>query len=304
MKLVKAAQLTGHATGIFCLEPSEAGFVFSGGGDKILARWNLASGAADKFSVNIGSAIYSIKYIPTDQWLFAGQARGGLHLLDLKTRRELRHLQLHRMQIFDIAFLAQKKLLLTCGADGVLNVLSYPDLELVRRIPVAENKLRRIAVHPDEELVVISGSDGCLRIFETDYFNEIHTLQAHELGCYGVAWHPEQPVLISGGRDAHLRFWNRNEEFKLQREIPAHNYAIYDIAFSPDGKYFATASRDKTAKIWNAADYSPVQRLDRKSGGHKNSVNALLWTDQLITAGDDAVICVWKPQNSAVTQDS
>ena len=104
---------------------------------------------------------------------------------------------------------------------------------------------------------------------------------------------------MSGSRDGHLNVHAIANRFELVKRIPAHNFAVYDIKFNPDNTMFVTASRDKSFKVWDATTYTVLDKTDFKKGGHKASVNAVLWTknNQIVTTGDDRSIKVWRVSN-------
>jgi WD40 repeat protein len=149
--------------------------------------------------------------------------------------------------------------------------------------------------HDHSNLAVACG-DGTVRIFDANSAEEIFRIEAHQFSTNCVAFHPDNNYILSGGKDAYLKIWDA-KSYTLIEGIPAHNYALYSVAFSPDKKYFATASRDKTFKIWDADTLEFMIRVDKeKHGGHKNSVNNILWmkNNSLVSTGDDRSVCVWE----------
>lgn len=288
------ARLSGHSSGIYTISPSpEDHIIYTASGDNFVAAWNLETQNADQFSINVGSTIYSLLLLKDKKRLAIGQAHGGIHIIDIAAKKELRHLKVHKKGVFDIQETADGSFIYAAGADGTLSVWNNK-FELIRHIVLSENKLRQLRLNKDGNLLAVASSDGFIRILETDYLNEIYTIEAHQKGVYALHWEEEQ--LISGGNDAHLRFWNAANNFEEIRNIPAHNYSIYSIVKSPDGNLFATASRDKTVKIWNPTFDKPL-RLDLKNyQGHKNSVNCLHWSEfnnTLVSGSDDRSLILW-----------
>jgi WD40 repeat protein len=240
--------------------------------------------------------VYALEHIG-NHLLAIGQGRGGIHIIDLVSKREIRHLALHQKAVFDLHYMPESNQLISFGADGTFGVWDAETFELLRHIPLGNLKMRRASSSPDEKLLVTSGNDGRLRVFETEFFNEIHTIDAHEKSSNVSHFTASGSRLISGGWDGHLRLWDVNDGFAKLLEIPAHNYAIYDMVYSPDQSMFATASRDKTVKVWDSETLKPLSRLDVKSGGHSHSVNALHWnkdTGLLVSAGDDRRLIGWR----------
>jgi WD40 repeat protein len=215
-------------------------------------------------------------------------------VIDLRERRETQVMQQRSKGIYAILPVPRERLL-CAGGDGTLTVY-HVDQALIhqRTIPLCDAKLRGFAIQASGALLAAACGDGTVRVLDTDHFNEHHTLHAHEGGALAVTFHPTKPALVSAGKDGHLRLWHVEESFRELLALPAHRSAIYQVAFNGAGTICATAGRDKSAKCWRADTFDPLARLERSSGGHSHSVNAVNWIgDHLITAGDDRTILAW-----------
>jgi len=295
----KIKTLSGHDAPVYALEQGmNPGIVLSGGGDRVVSRWDVLSDALPSALVQTQSTIYSIKLIRSKNLLLAGVAGGLLHVINLETSREERAIQMHEQGIFDIAFSEKHKLVFTASAEGILSVWNLDDFSPVKSFRLCEGKVRSLAVHTDESELAVACGDGTVSIFKLPSL-EMRSFKAHDLSCNAVAYQPDSNRLLTGGRDAFIHVWDKdNLTYRLIRSIPAHNYAVYSFAFSPDNRLVASASRDKTVKIWDALNMEILVRLDKeKFGGHKHSVNKLLWLpdgNQLVSASDDRNLIIWK----------
>lgn len=300
MQIVLKAKFTGHTGAVYALENSlDENKFFSGSGDHIIAEWDLTSSENGQLLAQIPEIIYSLKLIPQEKILLIGQSAGGIHVIDLDTRKEIRLLQYHKSAVFDINFSNEHNLLFSVSGDGTFSASKLPDLSLIKTIKLADEKIRSIAVHPSQNEIAIGCGDGSICVFELPSLEQKKRWLAHQqkFSVNAVRYSPDGNLLLSGSRDAHLNIFDVKNNYALINSIPAHNYAIYSIIYSPPGKnLFATASRDKTVKIWDADTMEVLTRLDKeKSGGHLNSVNTLLWkNDYLISGSDDRSIIVWE----------
>ncbi|MBK9760247.1 MAG: WD40 repeat domain-containing protein [Flavobacteriales bacterium] len=267
---------------------------FSASGDGRVVRWDTRTPDAGELIADALKSIYTIHHDQERKLLFIGNSEGGLHVIDLVEREEVRLLQAHKRGIFRIIPFGNERIICS-GGDGTISVWKVPSMELERQIPLSEEKIRGMSISPDGSMLAVASLDGSIRVLETTDMNEIHRLTGHKTGAASVCWHPKKPVLISGGRDGQLRFWRTSSNFKAIQAIPAHRANIYGIAFNPDGSLCATASRDKTVKIWDAKTFDQLDRIDLKNGGHTHSVNDVLWCADgcLLTASDDRSIRNW-----------
>ena len=94
MNAEKLHQLTAHSGALYALAHGRTtNALFSAGGDRVVAEWNLERAETNAFAVRTESTVYSL--LNLDNKLVIGTSNGGMHVIDLETKRELRHLKLH-----------------------------------------------------------------------------------------------------------------------------------------------------------------------------------------------------------------
>lgn len=295
----KEKEISGHAGAIYTCAV-EGNSIYTGSGDKHVARWNVDTGIQDKFAIQFEEAVYSLCFL-SERRLLVGLSNGHVHIFDLEKKKEIKFFTQHTKAIFAISFNAPKQQFYVADADGNLSIWNSETLSFLLYLPLDAGKIRDIAINQSGENMALACQDGTIRVFETHFFNEIQTIRAHENGATSLLFHPTNPdQLISGGKDALLKLWDLKTETCLL-EIPAHNFAIYSIQALNDGQTIITASRDKTIKSWsNTLEFQ--QRLDFKVGGHRHSVNRLrvLAENRFVSVSDDKKIIVW---NSGLKED-
>lgn len=292
-------RFTGHTGSVYTLCPTaEPGHFLSAGGDGSVVRWNIKDPATGVVLARMARAIFALHGSPHGL-LYLGDEDGGLHVVDPSQHAELQLERAHVKGIFSFAELPDGRLAVA-GGDGALSVWaidhgSNGSISMLRKVPISDEKVRGLALDPTGQQLAVACGDGSIHILDSTDLNEQFTLVGHAFGANSLAWHPHKPVLVSGGKDGHIRLWRADAGFNPLLAFPAHKDTIYSIAFSPDGSKLASAARDKTAKLWNAETLSPLSRMDRNSGGHGYSVNAVLWmgNDAVITASDDKAVVAW-----------
>lgn len=295
----KLKELTGHSSGIYSLA-FDGVFLYSASADRFVTRWNIEEGIQDKFSIRFNEAAYSICLINEKKQIVVGLANGDLHIFDLENRIEIKYFTQHKNSVFSITENSHKNHFYTADSDGNLAIWNSLTFELLLFLPLNCGKIRRINCSSNGDHIVLSGQDGLVRVFDTETYNEVSTFFAHESGATCILFNSlDQDVIFSGGKDALLKIWNWKTN-ELLKEIPAHNYVIYDMISINSGSNFVTCSRDKTVKIWSTSDYSFIDRLDLKKGGHRHSVNCLQLLDEGVfaSASDDKRIILWNKKES------
>ena len=245
---------------------------------RLVVSWNIDSPEQGNLIARAADSIYAICFLSDANELLIGQAKGEIHVIDLSTNQEKKLLKVNDKGVFSISENKLKNKVYVLGGDGVLSVLDAKDYSLIARKKVSSMKLRSVFFDANTNKLFIGCGEGVVTVFDDDSMEQLYNNQISKIGfSINTLMDLSDEHVLCGGRDAHLH-WIRKDDLSIVDAVPAHNYAIYNISFSPDKKLFATASRDKTLKIWDAESNQIVQRIERASDGHLNSVNTLLRT--------------------------
>jgi WD repeat-containing protein 61 len=299
LKIIKKGQLTGHSSAVYALSPGRnPNNFFSGSSDKFVTEWDLTTFTQNKFTVKLESPVYSVLFIESEKLLLIGNAEGGIHVVDVVSKKEVKLLKPHAAPVFDIKYSPLNKMFYTISADGSFSANSIEGLNTKKHVKLCWQKARSLDISPDEDTMAIACGDGSVRVFNLPNIKLIKSIIAHDLSANSVKFHPQKKYLLTGGRDAHLNVWDIKNDYTRIHSIPAHNFAIYSIDFNQTGSLFATASRDKSVKLWDAERFNVLAKIDRAGfNAHTGSVNKLLWNKSnglLLTTGDDRAVMIWE----------
>jgi WD repeat-containing protein 61 len=288
----KKTELIGHKAGIYAICPEIDGFIFSGGVDKHVIRWDVDNSENSKILIKSTETIYSLYYYRDKNLIFIGTSSGKIHIIDLLEKKEIKLLKSHTDKIFEFKLFGSS--ILSVSADGNLAFTDLNTLQTEYILKVSNQRIRSLDIKG--KLAALACGDSSIILIDLSNKKVLHSFIGHEKSTNVVKFHPLKNTLISGGWDAQLKIWDNN--YELIKSIPAHNYAIYSIEFSPDKTMMATGSRDKSIKIWDASNIEfPKSITHENLNGHQFSVNRLFWnksSGDLVSASDDKKIMIWE----------
>jgi len=296
IQVSKLNTLRGHNHSVFALASGcVPHLIYTGSGDGMVVEWDLSTPGDGLLLAKLPNSVYALEVDEERNLLFIGHNNEGVHVIDLKTKKEIWSLKITSHSIFDLKVVGD--LLLVATGDGVLVVLDIEERSPVRHVKISEQSLRVMAVAPDKRQLSVGASDNLVKVFDMENWKPLARMDGHNKSVFALAYSPDGKKIISGGRDAQLKFWD-TEKFEEQKNIAAHMYAINFLSFREDGKYFVTCSMDKSMKIWDYEAFRLLKVIDKaRFVGHGTSINKVLWTkhnNQVVAISDDHTVSVWE----------
>lgn len=293
----KKQHFSGHAAGIFCLEQGLSPHtILSGGGDGVVAEWDLRSSANAKGLVKVQGNIFALLLMADKQLVIAGDLHGIVHYNHLEQKAEIHRSTYSGGAIYDIKRVSDNTIAIATG-NGNVYIYDVDKFETVAKIAVSDKSIRSITFSAKRQELVFSCSDFNIYVYDANDYTLKYALSRHDNSVFATCYNADETLLFSGSRDAQLNVWDVDNDYALKMRIPAHMYTINHLVCSPDGRFIATAGRDRHIKIWDAEHLHLLKVIDKeKFEGHVNSVNKLFWSkwnNYLISCGDDRSVMVW-----------
>lgn len=297
IQVEKLDTFSGHRDGVYALAASgDNARFFSAAGDGLVVRWNLQTPDVGELMAQVPASIYALGWDARREYLWIGQNFDGIHVIDVRDKKELAAIKITAAAIFSIVVFDNTALVGL--ADGTIVVMDAQTFAVRKHIKASEKSVRCIDIHPLGHTFAVAYSDNTIKIFSLEDFSLQKVIEAHQNSVFCIKYSPDYQFLLSGSRDAHLKVWDVANNYALHKDIVAHLFAINDICFSPDGRFFATASMDKSIKIWDSQQFRLLKVIDKaRHAGHGTSVNKLWWSSHkglLVSASDDKRVSVWK----------
>ena len=293
IEVTKLATYTGHRDCIYTIvEGAESNLFFTASGDGMVVKWDLKNPDNGELFAKVSNSVYAMEIDTEANNLIIGENFMGIHLINLKDKKQEKALKITESAIFDLKIF-RNLLFVACG-DGEVVILNLNDFTILKSIKLSTQSARCIEFTENE--FYVGYSDHSIRVFDLEYFNLLKTVTEHSNSIFTLAYNSQHNYIMSAGRDAQLKVWN--SKFELMESVVAHMFAINHVCFSPDGKYFATCSMDKSIKVWDSTSFQLLKVIDKsRHAGHGTSINKLMWTtfgNLLISVSDDRTISIWK----------
>jgi WD40 repeat protein len=273
-----------------------------------VALWDLEKKELSKVLAKVPATVYALHYLNDQELFFIGQREGGIHIIDMEQKKEVKLLQFHEAPIFDIKTVPRQDTFYAVAGDGKLSAWSLDTFDLLHEVQLCKQEnVRFMDLNTQQTQMAVACSDNTIRIIDVENFEQTAVLKSHERSVFCTQYHPGAPYLLSGALDARLNIWDIENNFELAQCIPAHYFTINSIVFSPDQQFFATGSRDRTIKIWDAKEFQLLKVINyEKHDSHRYSVNRLYWShynDYLISGSDDGHLMLWQIEIAAQQQN-
>ncbi|UPT65619.1 MAG: WD40 repeat domain-containing protein [Sphingobacteriales bacterium JAD_PAG50586_3] len=95
--------------------------MYSGGSDGLAVEWDLTTMAAGKVVAKVEGVIYCITPIG-ERFIAIGTDKGGIHIINLELKQEIKYLLNHANGVFDILYLPKHQKFIALGGDGSFSV--------------------------------------------------------------------------------------------------------------------------------------------------------------------------------------
>lgn len=210
---------------------------------------------------------------------------GMVTLYDARTGRKVRTWKGDKVDLNDVAFSGNGKLLATSGDDGSVKVWSVPGGHKVAEQALAGGReVWGPALNRDGSLVAACWWNNVDRVVVTDTRTGRIVFQRHVPVPEDTAFSPDgsQLAVVRKRTDVLVFDLRSGRQLHVLDGFPR----IQDIAWSPDGRWIAAAASDGAAWIFDARS----GRFRFRTAGNNAEVSSVAWSRDsrfLATAGQD-----------------
>lgn len=268
--------------------------LYTAGSDGLIVEWDLEKPDLGKVIARAEQSIYSMLIDSKTNSLYIGLNLKGFLKINLSNFETQLLADFNEFWLYDFAM--KNDLFWFAHHDGLVSAYSVEKREIIKKLKIDNYRIRKIGFY--QEYILLANSHGEL-IF-MDLFGKILQKQSiHDSTIFDFFILDD--IIFTVGKDAKIQSFRINQDLELDliQSVIGHIYAIHTLAFHPAKKIFATGSMDKTIKIWDL-NLNLLKVIDAaRHGGHKNSVNKLIWSElnnYLFSISDDKLVSIWEIQ--------
>ena len=229
-------------------------FALSGGGDKVLRLWDVATGRCIRTIGATGGhsqTVHSVAISPDGLLGLSGSSDRTLRLWELNSGRCLRTFKGHGGSVQAVAIGPDGRFCMS-GSGDERSPLCLWDLAGGQCLSIFvghTNFIRSVAISPDGRRALSGSDDETLRLWDLETGDCLDVLMGHTSYVNSVAFSPDGRFGISGSGDGTLRLWDLSGGQCL-RTFAGHTAWVSSVSLSLDGRWALSGSHDRTLRLW------------------------------------------------------
>ncbi|KAF5968932.1 hypothetical protein FBULB1_10498 [Fusarium bulbicola] len=278
-----------HGRGVISVAVSpDNKLIASGGHDKTVKIWDIATGVCRHTLEGHCDHIYSVIFLPDGQSL--ASASNTIKIWDTKSGLCLRTLEVHDEDMSPMASSPDGRYLAWGSSDETIKIWRSKTRDHIKTLEEHSGWVTAVAFSPDNQHLVSGSTDTTVKIWDVDSFSCLQTLQAHDNTVNSVAFSPDSRRFASVSDD-EIKIWDAETGSGLPiLEIPSLFGEA--IAFSANGEHLALGTADCVIKLFETRTGTILQTLK----GCNEFVTSVAFTadgQHLISGSEDGLVKIW-----------
>jgi len=243
-------ELRGHTDMVKAVSLSADGrYAVSGGWDKRLRLWEMASGRCLRTFEGHTEAVFSVSLSADGRYALSGSDDKTLKVWEVRNGCCLRTFEGHTNCVYSVSLSADGLYALSGSTDKTLKLWEVESGRCVRTFEGHASTVRSVILTPDCRYALSGSSDKTLRLWEVESGRCLRTLEGHDTSVASVSLNADGRYALSASEDKTLRLWDVANGHCL-RTFEGHTEAVSSVSLSADGRYGLSGSRDKTVRLW------------------------------------------------------
>lgn len=287
--LASGEELACHSDWVYAVaSPISGEFLFSGGRDGNLRRWNLSKGVPECEPIGQDNlAIRTIACSPDGHSLVAETSDRSVCVYSSDTLERIRVLACTDSSINGLAFSSDGRLIAGARQDGKVTIWDSVTGDVCRVINGSYSPLLSVSFSFNGQKICFGGDDGNVYVCSVKE-GSTEVLDSHKDIVYGVACSPTSDDIASCGADGTVHF---GSDLIF---TPEHRERFHSLAYSPDGGVLAIGG--ERGRIYLISSRTGDEIRDSLNSGKKRIFSVTFANDGKVLAsgGEDRKVRFWR----------
>ncbi|KAI6194241.1 WD domain, G-beta repeat protein [Aphelenchoides besseyi] len=287
------------------VEPNNEWFA-TGGADRIIKIWDLASGKLKLSLTGHISAVRAVKISTRHPYLFSVGEDKQVKCWDLEQNKVVRHYHGHLSAVQDVALHPMLDLLVTTGRDATARVWDMRTKAQVFCLTGHTNTVASVVCQENDPQIITGSHDSTIRLWDLASGKSVCTLTNHKKSVRSLVLHPTLDMFASGSTD-NIKQW-RSRDGTFYQNLSGHNTMINALAVNEDGVLVSGGDNGTLHFFdWNSAFCFQKEQAPPQPGSidSENGIFSMVFDKsgtRLITAEADKSIKMWREDPDATEE--
>ncbi len=285
------SSLIGHSAPVNGIDISNDGkLLISCSKDQSIRLWDLVQNEQLKVISGLPSSIKKVNINPEGSKFYAA-GYGKIFFCDLKKFKVEKSFKAHSAFIESIS-ICNDIVATTSWRDK--SVLIWKRNSFKKLIAMNDSVWTDCSIFAQNGEILITGNHlNLIKLWDVSSGELIAKFAGHSDWIYDLALSNDEKFLYSGSFDSSIRIW----EMSSQKNIGAlkeHKGGVVAIDLSKDGQYLVSGGEDKSILVWDVLEKKVVHRITDAHDGTIMDVRFVNGISNIISAGSDNKIKIWK----------
>uniref|UniRef100_A0A1I7U784 Pleiotropic regulator 1 n=1 Tax=Caenorhabditis tropicalis TaxID=1561998 RepID=A0A1I7U784_9PELO len=287
------------------VEPQNQWFA-SGGADRIIKIWDLASGTLKLSLTGHISSVRAVKVSPRHPFLFSGGEDKQVKCWDLEYNKVIRHYHGHLSAIQALSVHPSLDVLVTCARDSTARVWDMRTKAQVHCFAGHTNTVADVVCQSVDPQVITASHDATVRMWDLAAGRSMCTLTHHKKSVRALTVHPRLNMFASASPD-NIKQW-KLPKGEFMQNLSGHNAIINTLSTNDDGVVVSGADNGSLC-FWDWRSGFCFQKVQTKPQPGSIESEAGIYAScfdktglRFITAEADKTIKMYKPDDSATEE--